>query len=371
MPTDTFKVAFFLPSLIGGGAERVMLNLACGFAQRGVPVDMVLAAAEGPYLAEIPPEVPVVDLKAGRVRSSIGPLIRYLRLKRPSVLLSALDHTNFAAVVSRDLARVSTRVAITLHNTPSQKFKHYPFHKKYQARHLSRYTHSKADVIIAVSSGVADDYSQLFQTPAQRIHVVYNPVVSDEVFAKANMPLDHPWFADGQPPVILAIGRLTPQKDFLTLIRAFDKVKASCQNCRLMILGEGEMRPSLEGFIKERSLQADVALPGFVNNPFKYLAKARLFVLSSSWEGLPTVLIEALAVGTPVISTNCKSGPKEILVDGKYGQLVPVKDPDILAREIVSELNRPKAVPPSESWGRFEVTRAVDGYLSLLRGCTQ
>jgi len=360
------KIAVFLPSLIGGGAERVMLNLACGFVRSGVSVDLLLAAAEGPYLKEVPKEIRIVDLAAGRVRASILPLIRYLRREEPAVLISALDHANCVAVIARDLARSETQVAITLHNTPSQKTKENPPYCKFLGQRVVRYTHARADSIIAVSAGVAADYAKLYKTPATKIQVIFNPVISPQMLLQSRQPLDHSWFAAGQPPVLVGIGRLTEQKDFANLIEAFARVKTANVPCRMIILGEGELRPSLEALVRQHGLQEEVALPGFVDNPFQYLANARLFVLSSRWEGLPTVLIEALAVGTPVVSTNCKSGPDEILKNGRFGQLVPVQDVAALADAIIDELAKEKSPPPLDSWEQFKVKHAVDNYLKLL-----
>jgi len=348
-----------------------MLNLAAGFARRGIPVDLLLAAAEGPYLQEVPKEVRIVDLAAGRVRNSILPLMRYLRQKRPAVLLTALDHSNCAAVLARDLSGSATKIAITLHLTPESspgrglRFRHLFAHS------MMRYTHARADAIVAVSAGVADDHARLYKTPAARLNVIYNPVITEDLLAKATQPLDHPWFADGQPPVIVAVGRLTAEKDFANLVQAFAMVRGSGERCRLLILGEGELRPALEALIRKSGVKEDIALPGFVSNPFPYLARARLFVLSSRSEGLPTVLIEALAVGTPVVATNCRNGPAEILDNGKFGTLVPIENPAGLAAAIQEALRKNQQPPPEESWRRFDAERAVDDYLALFAGMTR
>ncbi|MDZ4186084.1 MAG: glycosyltransferase [Desulfuromonadales bacterium] len=366
MTNDQRKISVFLPSLIGGGAERVMLNLACGFVRRGVPVDLLLATAEGPYLKEVPDEIRIIDLTAGRVRASVLPLVRYLRSEKPAVLLSALDHTNCAAVIARNLAKAATQVAITLHNTPSEKTKQSPTYRKFLGQRVVRYTHARADIIIAVSAGVAADYAELYKTPATKIEVIFNPVISPRMLAQSRQFLDHPWFAAGQPPVLVGVGRLTEQKDFATLIEAFARVRAAGVSCRLLILGEGELRSSLEALVRQHGLQKDVALPGFVDNPYQYLANARLFVLSSRWEGLPTVLIEALAAGTPVVSTNCKSGPDEILECGRFGRLVPVQNVSALAKAIIDELGKAKSLPPQNSWEQFQSSHSVDNYLKRL-----
>jgi len=203
---------------------------------------------------------------------------------------------------------------------------------------LMRLFYPWADKVVAVSKGVADDLVRITRLPKDKIQVIYNPVVTSEFFIKAEEPLDHPWFKPGEPPVILGVGRLTEAKDFPTLIRAFTLVRKE-RPARLMILGEGEDRPKLDALVKELGLEKDVALPGFVENPYKYMKRAAVFVLSSKWEGLPTVLIEAMALGTPVVSTACPSGPSEILEGGKWGRLVPVGDVEALAKAIVEALS--------------------------------
>jgi glycosyltransferase involved in cell wall biosynthesis len=196
--------------------------------------------------------------------------------------------------------------------------------------------------------------------------VIYNPsVMASEVLEKAKSPLDHPWFKPDQPPVLIAIGRLEQQKDYPTMIKAFAEVRQA-QPARLLILGEGRDRISLEKLIKEYGLDQDVSLPGFVSNPYAYLSRADLFVLSSRWEGLPTVLIEALCCGTQVVSTDCPSGPREILKDGKYGRLTPVGDVGALAAAINLSLKNHAPGPPIESWQPYELGTIVDQYTNLL-----
>jgi glycosyltransferase involved in cell wall biosynthesis len=216
-----------------------------------------------------------------------------------------------------------------------------------------------------VSQGAAEDLARL-GLPSERIKVIYNPVVTPELFEKANQPVDHPWFEPGSPPVILGVGRLEKQKDFPTLIRSFAQVQQQ-HSARLMILGEGKERPYLEALVQELGLGENVALPGFVSNPYAYMARAAVFVLSSLFEGLPTVLIEALAVGTSVVSTNCESGPAEILVNGQYGNLVAVGDFNGIARAIISTLEFPSE---SEALRRraaeFSLEKALTQYRQVL-----
>jgi len=361
------RLAIFVPAMLGGGAERAMLNLARGIAERGYAMDLVLAQAEGPYLAEVPESVRVVDLKASRVLTSLPFLVRYLRCERPQALLSALGHANIIALWARRLASVPTRVVVSQRITLSRSAQHALSRRGRLMPQLIRRFYPWADGIVAVSKGVGDDLARVAGLPRERIQVIYNPVVTPELQEKAQASLEHPWFKPGEPPVLLAAGRLTAQKDFSMLIQAFAQVRQA-RPARLLILGEGEERPVLEALVRQLGLEQDVSLPGFVENPYPYMAQASLFILSSRWEGLPAVLIEALYCGVPLISTDCPSGPREILADGQYGQLVPVGDATALARAIETSLEGETPRPPRVSWLPFEMEAVVSKYVSLLVG---
>lgn len=357
-------LALFLPSLEGGGAERVMANLAEGFAGRGVPTDLVLASAKGPYLAQLSGSVRIVDLKAPRVLASALPLARYLRSSRPRALLSGLDYANLVALWAKGLSGSDTRVIVTVHNQLTAPRETPLSRKEVWIRRLMRYAYPRAHRIVAVSDGVADDLSRTVGIPRRLIHTIYNPVVSEAVRAKGDVPLAHPWFAPGQPPVILAVGRFYEQKDFPTLIRAFARL-APISDSRLLILGDGPQRPQLEALVRQLGLEERVALPGFVDNPYAYLKRSRVFALSSKWEGLPTVLIEALAFGKTIVSTDCKSGPDEILEHGRYGTLVPIADDEALALALKRALARPSpGYDPEQATARFTMASAVSAYLA-------
>jgi glycosyltransferase involved in cell wall biosynthesis len=361
------KIAIFLPSLRGGGVERAMLTLAKGLAERGLNIDLVLAQAEGPYLAQVPPELNIVNLQAPRVLSSLPNLIHYLRQERPIVLLSAMDHANIVALWARYLSGVSKRLVVTTHNTLSLSINNSSNRTSQLMPFLIRHFYPWADEIVAVSKGVADDLTLTTGLPREKIQVIYNPVVTPDMLKEAQTPLNHPWFASGEPPVILAVGRLTKQKDFSTLIRAFSLVQQQYK-ARLMILGEGEERPLLNRLIQELGLENGVIMPGFVSNPYAYMSRAAVFVLSSAWEGLGIVLIEALAVGTPVVSTNCQSGPSEILDNGKYGRLIPVGDIQAMAKAILNTLQN---LPPPDFLqnraNEFSLENSLRKYFELIK----
>lgn len=360
------KIALFLPSLRGGGAERVMVNLARGFSEKGLEVDLVLAKAEGPYLSEVPAGVRVIDLHSSRVLASLPHLVRYLRRERPQAILSAMDHANIVAIWARKLARVQSRVVVTVHNTLSRATTNSDNFRGRLMPCLIRMFYPWADAVVAVSGGVAEDLAKATGLPQEQIRVIYNPVVTPEILEKAEEPLNHTWFAPGEPPVILSAGRLTKQKDYPTLIRAFAMVRRE-RPARLMILGEGEERPKLEALIQELGLDEDVSLPGFVDNPYAYMARSAVFVLSSAWEGFGNVLVEAMAVGTPVVATDCPSGPAEILEGGKWGKLVPVGDIEALAEAIMATLtNRIDSTSIADRAQIFGLDNIIRDYVEML-----
>ncbi|MCL1475706.1 glycosyltransferase [Argonema antarcticum] len=379
MPKEQPRVALFLRNLGGGGAERVMLNLAHGFAKKGLKVDMVLCKAEGSYLPQVLEEVRIVDLNTsefdkGRTlklptslqsTTSLPKLVLYLRQEQPTALLSATHYPNEIAVLAKYLARVPTRVVVTEHTTLSLEAQSVEQISSRLAPLAARIFYPWADGIVAVSQGVARDLANLTRIPLKRIQVIYNPAIAPESIEKAKEPVDHPWFAPGEPPVVLGIGRFVKQKDFSTLIRAFAKVR-QVRQVRLMMLGSGREQKQLEALVHELNINDDVAWIGFVKNPFAYMKQAAVFVLSSAWEGLPTVIIEAMAVGIPVVSTNCESGPAEILDNGKYGDLVPVGDSELMAEAILRVLSGNCKSVDSAWLEQFTGSTAIQKYLDTL-----
>lgn len=360
------RIAVFLPSLVGGGAERVMVTLVNGMAACGVPVDLVVAKAEGAYLADISPDVRLVDLDATRVSRSLPALVRYLRRVRPHALLSALNHANVIALWACKLARVGTHVVITEHNNVTRNMRLTAGSRSRLVLSLMRRFYPWASSIVAVSNGVADDLSQALALPRERVEVIYNPAVTERLRELSQQTLVHPWLVGGSPPVIVAVGRLTAQKDYPTLIQAFAALRAQ-RDARLVILGEGELRVTLEARIAELGIAEDVALPGFVDNPYAWMRQAALFVLSSAWEGLPTVLVEAMACGTPVISTDCPSGPAEILENGAWGRLVPVADVEALHEAMATALAGSERPDVEHRARDFELDQAVQSYLRVMQ----
>ncbi len=366
MTASKARFAFFLPGLYEGGAERIILNLSGGIAAKGYPVDLVLARAEGPYMPQIPKYVRLVDLKAERVRSSVPALVAYLRSERPTALLSGL-FTNIIALWARRLSGIRQRVVITEHNTLSAVVSNQHDMRWQWYPKLAGWFYPWADEIIAVSKAIAEDLARSTTIRRERIQVVYNPVINSELARKSKEPVQHNWFRAGEPPVILAAGRLTKQKGFDVLIQAFALMRQK-RRARLLIVGEGQLRAELEALVDELGLRQDVCLAGFVQNPYPYLAHASLFALSSRWEGLPTVLIEALYLGTPIVATDCTGGTREILNDGEYGRLVPVDSPGALADAMSLSLDTRPPEPPKESWLPYDSDFVVSRYLDLLLG---
>lgn len=384
-PRD-FSVAIFIYGLTGGGAQRRTLTLAEAFAARGVAVDLVVVNPDGPLAAEVSGSVRLVMLQtAGRrlltklgrhinVRGlqtllSAPALARYLRRARPDVLLSAASHVNLVSVWGRRLARVPVPLVLRASNHPAGNPALWPLAggtMRRVLRWMAGRVYPWADGVIAVSHGVADEVARLTGISRKRITTIYNPVVTPDLMAKAAAPLAHPWFAPGEPPVVLGVGTLKIQKDFPTLIRAFARVRAQ-RPARLIILGEGSQRRRLCALAHALGVAAEVEMPGYVANPFPWMSRAAVFVLSSAWEGLPGALIEAMACGCPVVSTDCPSGPSEILEEGAYGPLVAVGDDAAMASAILSVLDDPPVADRQRTRAAaFSVDSAVERYLEVL-----
>lgn len=368
------ELAFLLPSLRGGGAERVLIDLAIEAAGRGAAVDMVVVNQDEAVQTDLGPLVRLVDLERSRVAFALPALVGYLRKSRPRALLSTLEHTNVLAVLAGRLARPGparrsegrTRVVVREANTVSEDL---AGPKGRFVRGAMRLAYRAADAVVAVSDGVARSLMSELGLDERRVRVIYNPVLTRRVYAGAAEPLEHPWFAPGQPPVVLGVGRLTEQKGFDTLLRAFARVRAAVP-CRLLLLGEGEERAALEALAGELGVAEQFAMPGFAANPFAYMARCGVFVLSSRWEGLPNVLIQALAVGAAAVATDCPSGPAEVTDGGELAALVPVDDVEALAVAIEAALvgAAGRRELPAGWRERYDVEAVTAEYLTVLRG---
>jgi glycosyltransferase involved in cell wall biosynthesis len=343
-----------------------MRNLIPELARRGYYVDLLHVRKHGPYINDPPERVRIVDLGTRHTYSSLIALVRYLRRHRPAVLLSDKDRVNRTALFARLLSRSPTRLVLSSGTTISIDLQHRGAFERWVQRNSMGKLYPFADNIIVTSRGVADDMSRYTGLARKRIEVVPSPVIPDSLLEAEMAIPDHPWFENKQVPVILSAGELCTRKDFATLLQAFAQVRQS-RRCRLMILGRGKRRQSLLQLAAQLGITDDVELPGFVESPYAYMAHADLFAFTSRWEGLGFVLIEALAVGTPVVSTDCPSGPSEILAGGRYGPLVDVGDSEALANAMLEVLDHP--VPGNilrEAARPYTVTAATDAYLRAM-----
>ncbi|MFC1465575.1 MAG: glycosyltransferase [Candidatus Brachytrichaceae bacterium NZ_4S206] len=366
------RIAIFLPSLAGGGAEHIIVQLANHFSQRGVSVDLVLAQNTGVWRDKVSPDVRVIDLRARRTVSALPWLIKYLRAAQPTCILATLLHANVVAALATALANTGIRLVLREANFFTEQKRRATKMNAKAALSLAAWAYRRAHRVVAVSQAMAEDLRNALGLPTEKVVTIHNPVDLDALQDAAKMPVDHRWLSNNADlPVILGVGRLEAQKDFATLLRAFAIVKAQ-RDCRLIILGEGALRGQLTALARELDVADSVDMPGFAKNPYAYLLRASVFVLSSAHEGMPNALIEALALGVPVVATNCRSGPAEILEDGRWGQLVPVGDVPAMANAILETLAKPliQEAAICSVQDRFGIERVADQYFEvLLDGC--
>jgi glycosyltransferase involved in cell wall biosynthesis len=365
-------LAIFLATSGHSGVDRVMRNLVPELSALGLRMDLLHVRGHGPHWTDLPAGARVVDLGASHVSTSLPALVRYLRRNRPAALLSDKDKVNRTALLARRLAGVDTRVAIRVGTTVTTNLERRGWWARYSEYASIRLFYRFADAIITPSKGAAEDLAAIAGLPVNRVTVIPNPVLNETMQRKADQPIDHPWFAGDGPPVILGVGELCARKDFSTLLRAFAKLR-SARPCRLVIVGRGRQREALLSLAHHLGVAEDVDLLGFLDNPYPYMRKADLFALTSKCEGLPVVLIEALALGTPAVATDCPSGPREILRDGRYGPLVAVGDVEALAEQLMATLDHPlsretllQAALPYAATSSAQAYRAVLGFSGLV-----
>lgn len=399
------KLALYLDNFEGGGVHRTTLTLAGALAARGHAVDLLVCRPAGALLDQVPSGVEVIALgrpsrwraralalnsgrdslaavlggvvlspKPSPTLGYLGPLAAALKERRPEALCAATTYMNLEALLARRLAGLEMRVIVSERNALRGNHVADGWSGALLARLVGR-AYAQASAVVAVSDGVADDLAAWSELPRAGIMTIYNPVVTPELLRQQAEPVDDPWFQPGAPPVILGAGRLGRAKDFPTLIRAFARLRRG-RPARLVIFGKGKRErktarriAELKGLASALGVADDVAFPGFVANPFAYMARAAVFTLSSINEGLPAVLIQAMACGCPVVSTDCPSGPAEILADGRYGRLVPPGDDAALAAAIEATLHAPPAAETlRERAGFFSVERAAVQYERLMLG---
>jgi len=344
-----------------------MKHLLPALARRGYQIDLLHVRRHGPYLENPPPGINIIDLGSNHVYTSLAAVVRYLKREKPDVMLSDKDRVNRTALLARILARSTTRLILSSGTTISIDLQNRDpldrWLQKNSMGHLYRY----ADNIIVTSKGVADDMANYTELKRSRIEVVPSPVVPSRLFNQALPCPDHPWLQSHDQPVILGVGELCMRKDFSTLIRAFAKIRAQ-QPCRLIILGKGKEEKKLLKLAEHLNVDQDISLTGFIDNPYPYMAHADLFAFTSRWEGLGFVIIEALAVGTPVVATDCPNGPREILANGKYGPLIPISDSDALAQGILETLHKPlPKITLQQAAHPYEIENSATAYLQAMR----
>ncbi len=311
------KIMFFLPTLGGGGAERTVIQLANNLVQQGRDVDVVvcdLSGEKAKLLPEVDSKIQLIDLNCGRVFRAITPLKQLLKA---------------VPAIAKRLAKSQSKLILREVSTPSKNMKLTGL-KKFVFNRLVNWTYCSADQVVCVSNGVLEDFKQYYHYSENNLSTIYNPVIDSRYLQKLKAPVQHHFFSQDHQ-VVLAVGRLTEAKNFGLLIRSFKALYDQHADTRLIILGEGELRAEFEALITELGLNDVVDLPGFDPNPYAYFKYASLFVLSSNWEGLPGVLIQALASKVKVVSTDCPSGPREILAEGQFGLLVPCDDQKALS----------------------------------------
>lgn len=347
--------------------ERFVINLATGLQAEGISSELIIAFPHGHFRDAVPEVLPLSVLGSEHMLASLPRLALYLKRTKPAILLSALDHANVIALWARAVSKASCRVICTVHKPLSQAVQDSPLlRERLFLIPAVRASYSRADAIVAVSAGVADDLVRTAKVPHDHITIIHNPVVTDDLIARSMEPLNHPWFGDGEPPVVLAVGRLSKEKDYPTMLRAFRRVRAQ-RSAHLVILGEGEDRDALEQLATDLGVADDVDLLGFKKNPYPYMRHASVFAMSSTYEGLPTVMIEAMACGTPVVSTDCPNGPREILQGGRYGKLVPIRDDEALATAVLTSLSQPVPAGLTQRASDFALDTAIAAYRHLLR----
>jgi glycosyltransferase involved in cell wall biosynthesis len=363
-PARQGPIACFFSTSGHSGVDRIARHLLPEIAARGYRVDLLKVRGHGPTLAASHPNLGIVDLGHRSTYACLPALVRYLRHARPVALLTDKDRVNRTALLARAIARTDTRLLLRLGTTVSVNLASRGRLERGLQRASMHYLYPFADGVLVPSRGVARDLAEFADLAPSLIRVVPSPVVPEWLFDTPPPPPPHPWFHEPEVPLVLGMGELGPRKDFATLLHGFARLRAR-RRCRLVILGRGGERQRLLQLAQRLDIAADVTLPGFVEAPYPYLAHADLFAFTSRWEGLGFVLIEALALGTPVVSTDCPSGPREILQDGRYGRLVPVGDAEALADAMAQTLAAPPRPADLQQAARpYAVEIAVSAYLA-------
>lgn len=328
------KILFYMSSLKGGGAERTIVNIINNINKSKFDVTLVLISnRKHDYIDLVSKDVNIRFLDCSKLRYCLSKLRRIILEEKPDLLFSTIVDNNFTLIISKLLSFKKVPVIVREASNRTQSGNVSRLNKILTYILYNLFTKK----VIALSEGVKDDLVKNFYIKRQKVHVIYNPIEIKKIERLSLEQIYDFKKVDGYK-YIISVGRLVKQKDFVTLIKAI-KLVLNNENVKLIILGKGPEQEALVELSKDLRIEDKVIFLGFKKNPYKYMKLADLFVLSSKWEGFGHVIVEAMAVGTPVISTDCKSGPSEILKDNKYGMLVPVNDHKILAKKIVELLN--------------------------------
>jgi glycosyltransferase involved in cell wall biosynthesis len=358
-------IALFLPTLEGGGAERSFVELANRFVQSGARVDFVLADCDGPYLAELSNAVRVVDFKTRRKIPTLIGLTRYLRAERPDILMSGLDPANAGAVIATKLAGVSTRCVLSQQSMMRALWQMDRPSSWSMWLWIMRQTYSRASLVICNSFAARSELTQEVGVAPARCIAIHNGIEIEQIQGLAREEIVDPWLADAAPPFIISVGRLTPMKDLSTVMQAFVLVRRS-RECNLLILGDGIERSRLSALAASEGVAPYVRMPGFTANPFPWMARARVLVSASLIEGCPNVVQQALACGTPVVAADGLGGTAEVLENGRWGRLVPVKNPRAMAQAIIDSLDDPHPVDGRIRAADFNPERTAERYMECM-----
>jgi len=361
---DRKRLAFLLPDMGGGGAERVALTLIKHLIAEGHSVDLVLMQARGELLPLLPPQVNVINLGAGRIRDAVWPIAEYLARAKPAAMQISMWPLTVAGVVARMLARADTRIVVSDHAALSKEYAGRGFWHRQMLKWSMRLFYPRADARVVVAAATANDLSQLSGLAQGTFEVVHNPV---EVPGWSTVDPDVERMWGSARYRILNVGRLDPQKNQELLLESFARV-ATSHDAKLIILGEGTLRQQLEQRATELGIADRVIMPGFRLEPAPFYRSANLFVLSSDFEGYPLVLIEAMHCGLSVASTDCPTGPGEILNGGEFGNFAPCGDSLKLAEAMAAALDHPTDPEKLKRRAQNLSAQAADRYLQLLTG---
>ena len=358
------KVVFFIPTLESGGAEKVTSILCNQFISNGYEVELVLIKKVGPYLNHLHSNIKIVNLNKNRSLFCIFKFYKYIKQSKPDIIISALDNANIISAIVKKFFFPKIKLIITCHSTISKEFKYSDNYKAYFLKKLMKYTFCYAEKIIAVSNGVALDLKNILKIDSEKIKIIYNPVYSEDILELGKLENNFKWFHK-EYKIFISIGRLTDVKNYELLIDSFNIVKDKI-NSKLIIIGEGPLRFELQNQIESLNLHDFVFLAGYLDNPYNWLSNSDVFVVSSKWEGLSCALIEAMSFNLNIVSSNCYSGPIEILENGKWGLIANQNNKEDLSNLMLKSILSPKLDHNKKRAKIFSINAAMFEYNKII-----